>query len=164
VFAGRSRGVGDELPGRAGSAAYTAAPDQHREAPVFFYELHEGDDEVYSDVLVVSESEWEPQEFFEIVQRVRHDVQHGYEQDTLIEAIALVLERDYGFIYVSDDRLAAVVNVSTEDADNFLAELEVDLADEDDDDDEDDDEDDDRSKDPYRTILADFDPDLGRPN
>ena len=32
---------------------------------MFFYELHEGDDEVYSDVLVVSESEWEPQEFFE---------------------------------------------------------------------------------------------------
>jgi len=25
---------------------------------VFFYELHEGDNEVYSDVLVVSESEW----------------------------------------------------------------------------------------------------------
>ena len=62
---------------------------------VFFYELHEGDDEVYSDVLVASESEWEPQEFFELVQRVRHDVQHGYEQNTLIEAIALVLERDY---------------------------------------------------------------------
>ena len=90
---------------------------------MFFYELHEGDDEVYSDVLVVSESEWEPQEFFELVQRIRHDVQHGYEQDTLIEAIALVLERDYGFIYVSDDRLAAAVNVSTQEADNFLADL-----------------------------------------
>jgi hypothetical protein len=107
---------------------------------VFFYELHEGDDEVYSDVLVVSESEWEPQEFFDLVQRVRHDVQHGYQQDTLIEAIALVLERDYGFIFVSDDRLVAAVNVSRQDDDNFIAELD---ADEDDDDDDDDDEDDD---------------------
>ena len=35
---------------------------------MFFYELHEGDNEVYSDVLVVSESEWEPDEFFELVQ------------------------------------------------------------------------------------------------
>ena len=127
---------------------------------MFFYELHEGDDEVYSDVLVVSESEWEPQEFFELVQRIRHDVQHSYEQNTLIEAIAMVLERDYGFIHVSDDRLAAAVNVSTQEGDNFLAELEADLDDEDDDDDDDDN----GYTDEYRTILADFDPDLGRPN
>ena len=38
---------------------------------MFFYELHEGEDEVYSDVLVVSESEWEPEEFFELVQSIR---------------------------------------------------------------------------------------------
>ena len=69
---------------------------------MFFYELHEGDDEVYSDVLVVSESEWEPQEFFELVQRIRHDVQHTYEQDTLIEAIAMVLERDYGQLTIGE--------------------------------------------------------------
>jgi hypothetical protein len=127
---------------------------------VFFYELHEGDDEVYSDVLVVSESEWEPQEFFDLVQRVRHDVQDMYEQDTLIEAIAAVLERDYGFIFVSDDRLSAAVNVSTQEGDNFLAELETD----EDDEDEDGDEDADELGGDYRTILADFDPDRGRPN
>jgi len=128
---------------------------------VFFYELHEGDDEVYSDVLVVSESEWEPQEFFELVQRIRHYVQHSYEQDTLIEAIAAVLERDYGFIHVSDDRLAAAVNVSTQDADNFIADLDPEM-----DDDEEDDEGDqgDALKGDFRTILADFDPDLGRQN
>ena len=124
---------------------------------MFFYELHEGDDEVYSDVLVASESEWEPQEFFDLVQRIRHDIQHSYEQDTLIEAIAIVLERDYEFIYVSDDRLAAAVNVSTQDADNFLADLDAD-------EDEDDDEEAEVFKDEFRTIVADFDPDLGRPN
>jgi hypothetical protein len=124
---------------------------------LFFYELHEGDDEVFSDVLVASESEWEPQEFFELVQRVRHEVQDGYEQDTLIEAIAAVLERDYEFIFVGDDRLTAAVNVSSQEADNFLAELETD------EDDEDDEEREDFAGD-FRSILADFDPDRGRPN
>jgi hypothetical protein len=128
---------------------------------VFFYELHEGDDEVYSDVLVVSESEWEPEEFFELVQRVRRQVQDTYADDTLIEAIANELEREHGFIFVSDDRLTAAVNVSVDEGSNFLAELETD-ADEDDDD-EDDDEDD-LSAD-YKAILVDFDPSGGsRPN
>ncbi len=101
---------------------------------MFFYELHEGDDEVYSDLIVVSESEWEPQEFFDLVQRIRHDIQNGYEQDTLIEAIATVLERDYGFIFVTDDRLIAAVNVSTQEDDNFMTELDGDEDDDDDDD------------------------------
>jgi hypothetical protein len=123
---------------------------------VFFYELHEGDNEVYSDVLVVSESEWEPQEFFELVQRLRRDVVGGYEQDTLIEAIATVLERDYGFIFVSDDRLVAAVNVSRDEADNFLADLD-DL-----DEDEEDEEDDERDTGgDYRTVVAELDLDGG---
>ena len=87
---------------------------------VFFYELHEGDDEVYSDVLVVSESEWEPDEFFELVQTIRRRIQDQYHHDTLSEAIAIELERDHGFIHVSDDRLAAAVNVSVVEEENFL--------------------------------------------
>lgn len=145
----------DGSPGGPGRAAYTAAPDQHREASVFFYELHEGDDEVYSDVLVASDSEWEPDEFFELVQRVRRQVQDTYEHDTLVEAIAVELERDHGFVFVSDDRLAASVNVSTEEDGNFLAELEVDR--DDDEDDEDDENGDDSSTGDYRTLLADLD-------
>ena len=122
---------------------------------MFFYELHEGDDEVYSDVLVASDSEWEPDEFFELVQRVRRQVQDTYEQDTLVEAIAVELERDHGFVFVSDDRLAASVNVSREEEGNFLAELEVDR--DDDDDGEDDENGDDSSTGDYRTLLADLD-------
>ena len=118
---------------------------------MFFYELHEGDDEVYSDVLVVSESEWEPQEFFDLVQRIRTDMRE-YEQETLIEAIAAVLERDHGFIFVSDDRLVAAVNVSTQEADNFLADLDAE-----DDDDDDDERDDDEPRGDYRTLLAELD-------
>jgi hypothetical protein len=123
---------------------------------VFFYELHEGDDQVYSDVLVVSESEWEPDEFFELVQTIRRRIQDTYEHDTLIESIAVELERDHGFIYISDDSIVAAVNVSTVDADNFLAELSVDLADAEEDDDDDDDED--REDVDYKAILVDFDP------
>jgi hypothetical protein len=123
---------------------------------VFFYELHEGDADVFSDVLVVSESEWEPDEFFELVQRIRRKIQDDYRHDTLIEAIAIELERDHGFIYVSDDRLAAAVSVSTVEEENFLAELEVDLADEDDDDDDDDDE----PRGDYRTLVTEVEFDL----
>ncbi|HEX7950832.1 MAG TPA: hypothetical protein VF494_10825 [Candidatus Limnocylindrales bacterium] len=117
---------------------------------MFFYELHEGDNEVYSDVLVVSESEWEPEEFFQLVQSIRRRIQDHYIQDTLVEAIAIELERDHGFIYVSDDQLTAAVNVSTEESENFLATLEVELADAEDEDEEDGAD--------YRAILADFEP------
>ena len=128
---------------------------------MFFYELHEGDNEVFSDVLVVSESEWEPDEFFELVQTIRRRIQDGYIHDTLSEAIAVELERDHGFIHISDDRLVASVNVSTDDEQNFLAELEVDLADaeEDEDDDDDDPEQDLDEGKAYSTVIAEFDPD-----
>jgi hypothetical protein len=133
---------------------------------VFFYELHEGDNEVFSDVLVVSESEWEADEFFELVQTIRRRIQDGYIHDTLSEAIAVELERDHGFIHISDDRLVASVNVSTDDEQNFLAELEVDIADaeEDEDDDDDDPEQDLDDGTAYSTIVAEFDPDGSRLN
>jgi hypothetical protein len=122
---------------------------------MFFYELHEGDDEVYSDVILYSDSEWEPDEFFELVQSVRRRIQDSFSHDTLIESIGAELERDHGFVVVSDDRLTAAVNVSTRDDDNFLAELDADADDDDDDDDD---------RDPldgadFVTIQAELDPD-----
>jgi hypothetical protein len=119
---------------------------------LYFYELHEGDDEIYSDVLLVRDDEMDPEDFFELVQSIRRRVQDTYEDDTLIEAIAIELERDHGFTFVSDERLAAAVNVSTEESENFLA--EVGSGDEDE-----------LAAADYRAILADFDPDAGgRPN
>jgi hypothetical protein len=133
---------------------------------VFFYELHEGDNEIFSDVLVASDSEWEPEEFFELVQKIRRRIQDQFHQDTLVEAIAVELERDHGFVFISDDSLMAAVNVSIVEEDNFLTELEVEHADRDDDADEIDDEDDDdideetgSIKDGFRTIYADLDVD-----
>jgi hypothetical protein len=117
---------------------------------LYFYELHEGDADVFADVLLVHDSEFDPEEFFELVQDVRRKVLDTFEQDSLIEAIAAELERHHGFVYVSDDRLVAAVNVSRDDDDNFLAEIEREGAIDDEDAD-------------YITIPVEFDPG-SRPN
>lgn len=117
-------------------------------ANVYFYELHEGDGDIFADLLLAREEEMEPEEFFETVKNVRERVIDSHDHDTLIEAIADELERDYGFIFISDDRLTAAVNVSRDPDDTFLADLgDESEASEDDDDDLDKD---------YRSILADF--------
>ncbi|HEU0243625.1 MAG TPA: hypothetical protein VFQ75_06930 [Candidatus Limnocylindrales bacterium] len=91
-----------------------------------FYELHEGDDEVFADLLLAREEEMEAEEFFDVVQSIRRRVVDVFETQTLVEAIADELERDYGFIAVTDERLTAAVNVSREEEDNFLADLDAD--------------------------------------
>lgn len=112
-----------------------------------FYELHEGDADVFADLLLVREEEMEPEEFFDVVQSIRRRIQDSYEHDTLIEAIAEELESDYGFIAVTDDRLTAAVNVSKDDDDNFLADLDAPPENPD-----------------YISILADLQTGDGRPN
>jgi hypothetical protein len=92
---------------------------------VHFYELHEGDGDVFGDILLARESEMEAEEFFELVQAIRRRVQDTYTHDTLIEAIADELEQDHEFIVLGDDRLTAAVNVSKMEDDNFLADLEA---------------------------------------
>ncbi len=87
---------------------------------MYFYELHEGDDDLYSDVLLACEDDLAAEDFFDLVQAVRRRVASGFAEDTLIEAIAVELERNHGFIYISDDRLTAAVNVSTDEEENFL--------------------------------------------
>jgi hypothetical protein len=120
---------------------------------VHFYELHEGDNEVFSDALLAHEEEYEPEEFFELVQSIRRRLLDTFEHDTLVEAIAVELEREHGFTFVSDDRLTAAVNVSRDDDENFLAPV----GEADDDDDEDDDETEDVD---FVTLHAELDPDL----
>ena len=91
-----------------------------------FYELHEGDNDVFADLLLAREEEMEPEEFFEIVQSIRRRVVDSFEQSTLVEAIADELERDYEFITITDDRLTAAINVSRDEEENFLADLDTD--------------------------------------
>ena len=114
---------------------------------MYFYELHEGDEEVFSDVLLARDDDMDPDEFFELVESVRRQIQDNYADDTLIEAIAAELEREHGFVYVSDDRLTAAVNVSMVDEENFLVAI----------DNAEDAAEDERGAD-YRAIIAEFDP------
>ena len=110
-----------------------------------YYELHEGDDEVFSDLILAREEEMDAEDFFSLVQDIRRRVQDNFDTDTLIEAIAEELEVNHGFIFISDDRLTAAVNVSPEDKENFLADLDA--------------EDDATDGADYRAVIADFDPD-----
>ena len=91
---------------------------------MYFYELREGDDDIFADVLLVREEEMDSDSFFELVQEIRRRVQDTFPQDTLIEAIADELEHDHEFIAISDERLTASVNVSKQEDDNYLAALD----------------------------------------
>lgn len=106
-----------------------------------FYELHEGDNDAFADILLARDDEMEPEEFFDVVQSIRRRVVDSFEQDTLVEAIAEELELHYGFVAITDDRLTAAVNVSRDEDENFLADLEAPTEDAD-----------------YRSILADIQP------
>jgi hypothetical protein len=118
---------------------------------VFFYELREGDDNIFADVLLVREEEMDADSFFDLVQSIRRRIQDNYEQDTLIEAIAEELEHDYEFIPISDDRLSASVNVSKQDDENYLADLDAE-------------DDDDPDSPDYRGIFVDMPGSGSRPN
>jgi hypothetical protein len=108
---------------------------------LYFYELHEGDEEVFSDLLLTSEEQMDPEDFFELVQAVRTQVLGSFEEDTLIEAIALELEREHGFTFVSDARLTASVHVSPDEKENRLITIDDEFV----------------ESAEYRSMLADFD-------
>jgi hypothetical protein len=85
-----------------------------------FYEIHEGDEEVGTAVLLAHESRIEPMDFFELVKRARTLLLDSYEEDTLTEAIANELQRSAGFTHVTDDLLVASVNVDETEAQTYL--------------------------------------------
>jgi hypothetical protein len=115
---------------------------------LYFYELHEGDEDAFSDLLLVHDELFEPDDFFALVQAIRIQVQDKFEDDTLIEAIANELERVHDFTFVSDARLTASVHVSPAEEENRLIPAD----------------DEDLEGADYRSIIADFDPDGGRLN
>lgn len=88
---------------------------------MYFYEIHEGDDELGTAVIVAHERRFAPLDFLKTVKEARKKVLDTFEEDTLTEAIAVELEKSHGFVYVSDDRLTAAVNVSDVEEDNYLA-------------------------------------------
>lgn len=87
---------------------------------MYFYEIHEGDDELGTAVIVAHERRFQPLDFLRMVKAARAKVLESFEEDTLSEAIAAELERAEGFAYLSDDRLTAAVNVSEVEEDTYL--------------------------------------------
>ncbi len=91
---------------------------------MYFYELHESDNDLYSDALLAHEQEFTAEEFFEYVQEARRRVVDRFEEDTLVQAVAHELERTLDFTYVSDALLVAAVNVSRIEDENYIAEVD----------------------------------------
>ena len=87
---------------------------------MFFYEIHEGDEDLGSAVLLAHERRIEPLEFLALVKKARTLLVDAFEEDSLSEAIANELARTAGFIHVTDDLLVASVNVDATDEGTFL--------------------------------------------
>ncbi|HET8568813.1 MAG TPA: hypothetical protein VFM93_07495 [Candidatus Limnocylindria bacterium] len=87
---------------------------------MYFYEIHEGDDELGTAVLVAHAQRFEPAEFFALVKKARVLIKDAYEEESLAEAIANELERSSGFVHVSDERLVASVNVDEREDQTYL--------------------------------------------
>ncbi len=92
--------------------------------PIYFYELHEGDEDVFMDVLLAHDAEYDEAEFLELVLESRAAVLDHYEQDTLSEAIARDLAARYGFLIVDDSELRVAVNVSVTEGETFVVGVE----------------------------------------
>ena len=125
---------------------------------MYFYELHESEGDLFTDVLLVHDAEYDEESFLEIVLEARAAIVDTFRQDTLVEAVASELERVHGFTFVHDARLTASVDVSKDEGVTSLAEL----SDEPDEDDDLDDEDDDGDGAAvgFRSLVVDIDRNL----
>ena len=92
---------------------------------VYFYELHEGDDDVFTDVLLMHDNEYDEGEFLELVLDARSAVIERYEEDTMSEAIARELRVRHGFLVVNDELLRVAVNVSVNDGETTVVDVDV---------------------------------------
>lgn len=114
---------------------------------LYFYELHEGDDELFTDVLLSHDSEFDEEEFLGIVLEARGAVLDRFEEDTLSEAIAAELARHHGFLVVDDRQLRVAVSVSAEEGETAVVAVEEMRAQRPPDDDE-----------GFRSLLVDLEP------
>jgi hypothetical protein len=89
--------------------------------PVWFYELHEGDDDLFADVLLAHDVEYDEQELLDLVLEARSAVLESYTEDTLSEAIANELARRHGFLVVDDSQLRGAVTVSAREGETAVA-------------------------------------------
>jgi len=87
---------------------------------LYFYEIHDGDEDLGSAVLVGHPDRLTPEEFFRLVKKARDLVIGSFEEASLSEAIANELERAHGFLHVTDERLITSVNVGETEQDTYL--------------------------------------------
>jgi hypothetical protein len=119
---------------------------------VYFYELHESDDELYSEVLLAHDVEFDESQFLEMVLEARSAVLGSFEEDTLTQAIANELHRKYDFVHIDDTRLTVAIRVSSEEGQTAATTVEERGRGYDDDDEDTD----------YRSLLVDLDVDRDR--
>jgi hypothetical protein len=86
---------------------------------MYFYELNESDDELFANLLLAHDSEYDEDEFLDIVQEARDAVIRKFEEDSLLEAVARELERRHGFVHV-EANLRAAVRVSGEEGETEI--------------------------------------------
>jgi hypothetical protein len=113
--------------------------------PFYFYELHESDTDLFADVLLAHQTEYDEAEFLELVLEARKKVNDRYEADSLIEGIAAELADQAGFLIIDDSQLRVAVNVSADDEGTFVSDVDQASGR--------------RPSDDYRTLLVDVEPD-----
>jgi hypothetical protein len=94
------------------------------DAPLFFYELHESDTDLFADILLAHEVEYDESEFLEMVVESRQRVIDSYREESLIEAIAADLSERSGFLVIDDSQLRVAVNVSAMEGATFVSDTE----------------------------------------
>ena len=118
---------------------------------MYFYEMHEGDEDVFSEALVAHDVEYDENEFLELVEEARAQVLETFEEETLVEAIANELQRRHGFLHIDDSRLRVAVNVSADEGGTHVAAVDERRSDGRGEGDED-----------YRSMLVEIDPEDAR--
>jgi hypothetical protein len=91
---------------------------------MYFYELSESDDEIFTNVILAHDSEYDEDEFLELVLEARAKVIERFEEESLIEAIANELERTGAFVHINDRHLRAAVNVSADEGETVITPVE----------------------------------------
>ena len=124
---------------------------------MYFYELHEGETDLFTDLLLVHDVDFDEDQFLELVLEARAAVLETFREDTLVEAVAAELERRHGFTVVDDSRLRVSVNVSGHEGETALAGVEADRRDTRSAPEEDEDDDAEALDRGFRTVVVDLD-------
>ena len=91
---------------------------------MFFYEIYEAEDELALGVTLAHDERISPEDFLAAVEEARGRIIESYTEETLVEAIAVELERSHGFYPALDRRLVAAVRASVEEGETALIPLD----------------------------------------